>query len=406
MPTRKIAYILSRFPVLTETFITGEIEELRRRETDVQVFSLKGPRRDEVFHGNTEKLINTTHYFPYLFSLVIWEGLFFYMRTKPGTCFDIFRKIFRTHIRNPLQLLKTLAVVPKTFAIAMTLKKSGITKVHAHWATIPATTAWIAAKLNGITFTFTAHAWDIFEVDTMLKEKMQDARKIVTISEYNKKYLHEKFPSIDSNKIVVIHCGVDLGKFSPYQSIEESTFRILSVGRLTEKKGFDVLLHACRLLKERGIPILCRIVYVSGNYEYEIFRLYKQLDLIETVQFIPELPQEEIIKQYLNADCFVLPCVIAGSSDRDGIPVVILEALAMELPVVTTSVSGIPEVIKDNETGLLVSPQNAEELANAIERIYSDTELRKKLRKAGRDVVHEQFEISSCVSRLLSTIFN
>jgi len=197
-----------------------------------------------------------------------------------------------------------------------------------------------------------------------------------------------------------------LGKFAALPHERNELFTILSIGRLTEKKGFDVLLDACRILKDRNVRFQCRIVYVGGDYEDKIFRMYKTLDLRETVQFIPGLPQEGIIEEYSRADCFVLPSVIAGSNDRDGIPVVILEALAMELPVVTTYVSGIPEVIKDKETGLLVEPGSAEQLADSIERLRTDSELSRKLGKAGRDFVNREFEISSCVDRLLNTALN
>ena len=404
MSDRNIAYILSRFPVLTETFITGEIVELRNKGIKVDVFSLKKPDKREAYHSNTEELVKTTHYYSYLFSLQVWSAFFFYLITEPGICYIILSKIFKTHIRNPLLLLKTAAVVPKSFAIARNLRERGITKVHSHWATIPTTVAWIISKLNDCRFTFTAHAWDIYQVDTMLEDKLHDAAVVITVSDYNKKYFAEKFPKIDSEKIKVIHCGVDLKKFSPRNVAKEKIFTILSIGRLTEKKGFDILLKACEILKEKQIPFDCQIVYVSGNFEKELFRLYDSLDLKESVQFVPELPQEEIINSYLRADCFVLPCIIAGNNDRDGIPVVILEALAMELPVVTTSISGIPEVVVDGKTGLLVKPGSADELAAAIMRLYSDPKLRQKMGKSGRDFVNKHFEISSTVDRLIKTI--
>jgi colanic acid/amylovoran biosynthesis glycosyltransferase len=406
MPNTRVAYILSRFPVLTETFVIAEIQELRTRGVDVEVFSLKQPVPGETYHKNTEALIKTTHYYPYVFSSAVWKGLFYYLINKPLVCLNILKEIIRTHVKNSLQLLKTLAVIPKTFAIAKALNDSGINRIHAHWATVPATSAWIAAKLNDIPYTFTAHAWDIFESDTMLEEKIRDAEKVVTISDYNKTYLLEKYPALKPDKITVVHCGVDLGKFAALPHDRKELLTILSIGRLTEKKGFDVLLEACRILKDRNVHFQCRIVYVSGDYEEEIFRRYKTLDLRETVHFIPGLPQEGIIEEYSKADCFVLPSVIAGSRDRDGIPVVILEALAMELPVVTTPVSGIPEVIKDSETGLLVEPGSAEQLAESIERICRDKELSRKLGKAGRDFVNREFEISSCVDRLLNTALN
>lgn len=405
MSVRNIAYILSRFPVLTETFIIREIEELRNKKIKVEVFSLKSPNRQEAPHSNTEELIKTTHYYPYLFSLRVWNAFFFYLRTKPITCCNIFSKIFKTHIKNPVLLLKTLFITPKAFAIAGALRELGIARIHAHWATIPTTVAWIISNLNDCPYTFTAHAWDIYQVDTMLEDKLHDAAAIITISDYNKKYLERKFPRIDSEKIKIIHYGLDFKKFSPHYVPQEKKFTILSIGRLTEKKGFDILIRACKILKEEQIPFLCQIIYVSGNFEKEIFQLYGQLDLNGFVEFIPELSQEDVITHYLSADCFVLPCRIAGSNDRDGIPNVILEALAMELPVVTTPISGIPEVMENDKTGLLVNPENADELAIAIERLYSDKELRRKLGKAGRDFVIQHFEISSNVDRLLKIIF-
>lgn len=404
MPVKKIAYITSRFPVLTETFIIREIEELRRKGVVVEVFSLKGRPSKGTLHGNAKTLIETTHYYHYFFSLKIWRAVFYYFFTESAACWGILAKIVKTHISNPVLLLKTIAILPKSFAIAKTLKETGIIRVHAHWATIPTTAAWTIAKLNGITYTFTAHAWDIYQEDTMLLDKMRDAGKAITISDYNKKYLAEKFPEIDQDKIEVVHCGLDLKQFTPGKSEKRGIFKILSIGRLTEKKGFDVLLKACRILKDSGIQFLCQIVYVNGDFENEVFQLYDSLKLKDCVQFIPALPQNEIIRCYAGADCFALPCVIAGSKDRDGIPVVILEAMAMQLPVVSTPVSGIPEVIENGETGLLVEPGNAGELAQAIQRLHSDPGLRSRLGTTGRNFVTKQFDISSTVDQLSMSI--
>ncbi len=405
MPIKKIAYILSRFPVLTETFIAREVQELRHRGVVVEVFSLKGPNLKETLQSTTEEFIATTHYYPYFFSRRVWNALIYYFFTKPTKFYCILATIIKTHISNPTLLLKTLSIIPKSFAIANSLRKKGITRIHAHWATIPTTAAWMIARLNGCTFTFTAHAWDIFQVDTMLQEKMCDAANVITISNYNKIYLSDKFPEIDPDKIKVVHCGLDLQQFTPKHSKQRNIFTILSIGRLTEKKGFDVLLKACKVLKDMRIPFLCQIVYVRGVFEREVFDLYHRLELKDCVHFIPELPQKEIIKYYSGADCFVLPCIIASTKDRDGIPVVILESMSMELPVVSTPVSGIPEVIENGKTGLLAKPGDADDLAHTIIQLYSDPELRDKLGRAGRNFVKEQFEISSTVDKLSDTIF-
>ena len=400
----KIAYILSKFPVLTETFIRREITELRKRGVDVEVFSLKNTNLVECSQKSAEELMNTTHYFPYFFSTKIWSALLFYFSTEPVACFKILTKILTTHIRNPVYLLKTLAVVPKGFAIAKELKEQEINKIHAHWATIPTTAAWMVAKLNGSSFTFTAHAWDIYQIDVMLEDKLQDAAKVITISEYNKRYLIQKYPKADPDKIRIIHCGVNLDIFIPHEVEEDDIFTILSVGRLTKKKGFDVLLRACDLLRDKKVPFKCKIVFVNGNYENEIFQLFQSLNLEGYVEFIPELQQDKLINCYTEADCFVLPCVVADDNDRDGIPVVILEALAMELPVVSTPISGIPEVIVEGETGLLVKSEDAHELAAAIQRLYNDPKLCETLGKAGRDIVKSEFDIPSNVKHLMESI--
>ena len=400
MPDQKIAYIISSFPVLTETFITREIEELRKRGITVEVFSLKAPNKNDIVYSNSEVLIETTHYFPFFFSLKLWNDFFFWVKRKPKQCIKIITILLRMYINHPVLLIKSLAVIPKAFAISVIVKKLNINKIHAHWASIPTTVAWVVSTLNEIDFTFTAHAWDIFKSDKMLQEKITDARKVITCTNFNKDYLLRRFPSVDPNKIVVVYHGLDLIHFSLKKNIKSSKFTILCIGRLVEKKGFHILLRACSLLRGRAIPFLCQIIYVHGDYEKNIFHLYETLQLQDCVELVPEMPQEKLIYFYKNADCFVLPCVITESGDRDGIPNVILESLAMELPVVSTSVSGIPEVIKHGETGLLVKPENAEELAHAIERLYSDSKLRKKLGTAGRNLMIKHFDISSTIDQL------
>lgn len=406
MSKLKIVYILSVFPAFTETFIIREIREIRRRGIDVQVFSLKNPRRSKSSHYEASELYDITHYVPYVFSLEIYKSLFYFLRTKPICTLKTFGMIVKNNLKNPSILAKSIAIVPKAIAIAKTVMDGDVRSIHAHWATIPATAAWIISRLSGKPFTFTTHAWDIFKADDMLEQKMRSAYKVITISEFNKTYLHTKFPSIDPEKIIVIHTGLEFGKFKPKVTDNGNIFRILSVGRLVETKGFQFLLKACHLLRERDVPFHCQIVYVSDKYESNIFKLYKELDLEGLVKFIPGVPQEKILDYYLSADCFVLPCTVDKDGDRDGIPTVILEALATALPVITTPVSGIPEVIHNNETGLLVEQKNAQELADAIERVYFDKELRERLGRAGRDIVHNEFEISSSVDRLLNTMLS
>ena len=238
----------------------------------------------------------------------------------------------------------------------------------------------------------------------MLEKKALFSKKVITISEYNKNYLEKTYPQIPSDKIQVIHIGLDLEKFKPFNRARNNNFTILSIGRLVEKKGFRYLMKACAELKRKNIDFVCRIIYAGNESKNEIFRLYEELGLHNHVELIPNVSQEKILDYYTNADCFVLPCVVGKNGDRDGIPTVIIEALAMGLPVVSTPVSGIPEVIIERETGLLVKPSDTQALSEAIEELYESKELRKRLGNAGRKIVEEKFEISHIVDSLLKVI--
>lgn len=404
MSDLKIAYILSRFPAFTETFIIREIQEMKRRGIDVQVFSLKHPEIRDISHRDAREFYGITHDTAYLFSIEVWKSVLYFLYTQPISVLQTIATIIRNNYRNPVVLLKSIAIIPKAMTIAKKIKDMRINKIHAHWATIPATAAWLVSRLNNTDFTFTTHAWDIFKADSMMEQKIRSAVKVITISQFNKKYLLKKYPNAIPNKITVIHIGIDLTKFKPYYRTPEKVFKILSVGRLVETKGFQFLLRACDLLRKKNIQLHCQIIYVRDEFANQIFELYERLKLRDTVELIPEITQEAILDFYQNADCMVLPCIVGKDGDRDGIPTVILEALATELPVISTNVSGIPEVIKDGQSGLLVEPENVEELAHAIEKLYNDIELRNRLGKNGRRIVEQEFEITANVDQLIKNI--
>lgn len=404
MPEIKIAYILSKFPVFTETFIIREIREIRRRGIDVEVFSLKSAAGDKSKHAEAEELRAGTHYIPFIFSLEVWQSVFYYLVTRPGATLGMLGKIIARNISSPMTLLKSLAVFPKATTIANRLRKMGIRRIHSHWATVPTTASWIVSALNGAEFTFTTHAWDIFKADNMLEEKMAASSGVRTISAFNKQYLLEKFPRISPDKISVIHIGIDVRRFVPHDRSDHKGFVILSIGRLVETKGFQFLLGACDTLRKRNVDFFCRIIYVSDAYDGEIFALYEKLGLKGAVELVSEVPQEKILDYYNSSDCLALPCIVDKSGDRDGIPTVILEALATEMPVVSTEVSGIPEVVINDLSGILIEPESSSGLADALETLHGDPALRDRLGKRGREIVLDEFEISRSVDLLLGII--
>lgn len=400
----KIAYILSKFPVFTETFIIREIREIRRRGIEVEVFSLKGADGDKSKHAEAEELRRDTHYIPFFLSIEVWTSVLYYLLTRPGVTLGMLGKIIARNISSPMTLLKSLAVMPKAMTIARRLRKMGIDKIHCHWATVPATASWIVSALNDAEFTFTTHAWDIFKADNMLEEKMAASSGVRTISAFNKQYLLEKYPSINPDKISVIHIGIDVGRFVPHDRSDHEGFVILSIGRLVQTKGFQFLLEACYILRKLNVDFHCRIIYVSDAYDEEIFALYERLGLKGAVEFISEVPQEKILEYYNSSDCLALPCIVDKSGDRDGIPTVILEAMATEMPVISTEISGIPEVVINDLSGVLIAPGSPAELADAIETLHSDPALRERLGKKGREIVLDEFEISRSVDLLLGII--
>lgn len=401
----KIAYILSRFPAFTETFIIREVREIRRRGIGVEVFSLKYAKDREASHADTKELYRSTHYIPYFFSGEVWGAVYFFLRTQPGLTFKTLFSLIRYSFRSPMALLKSIAIFPKSLAIAKKLRDIGTNKIHTHWATIPATAAWIVSRLNGTEFTFTTHAWDIFKADSMLGEKLRAAAGVITISEFNKNYLLAKYKGIAPDKIKVIHIGIDLGRFKPHdRTRHDGEFVVLSIGRLVETKGFQFLLRACKLLRKKNLAFRCRVIYVSDAYEKEFFKLYEELGSKDSVELISEVPQERILDYYNSADCMAQPCIVDKHGDRDGIPTVIVEAMATDLPVISTPVSGIPEVIVNDVTGLMVGEGDAAGLADAIERLYNDRMLGSRLGKNGRELVEREFNISHNVDLLLEVI--
>ena len=404
MSNKKIAYIVTRFPTPTETFIIREVEEIKRKGIEIKIFSLKSIDHQKITKAGLNYLIPDTSYLPYILSIQTLKSLIYFLFNQTGQTLELVFKIIKTHIKKPGPLFKTLIIVPKALNIASILREQKITRIHAHWATIPTTAAWLISELNNYEFTFTAHAWDIFKQDIMLEEKIRSAKKVITCTKYNKKYLLEKYPQINPDKIEVIYHGLNLDKIEIPDRSEHKGFTMLSVGRLVRKKGFDVLLRACEKLVEKGVQFNCQIVYVEGESRNEIFDLHNKLGLKEHVEFIPEMPQEKLYEYYYHSDCFVLPSIISETGDRDGIPNVFLEALATGLPVVSTDISGIPEIVINNKTGLLVEPNNVDGLAAAIEKLYLNKNLRAELGHAGRELVSEKFDNRVNVDRLLSNI--
>jgi glycosyltransferase involved in cell wall biosynthesis len=272
--------------------------------------------------------------------------------------------------------------------------------IHAHFADRASLVALIASRLLNRPFSLTAHANDIYVNPSLLKEKMAHAKVTVTVSRYNESHLRAASANGRTANIRCIYNGIDLPTYRPQPSTPRERPLLLAVGQLKEKKGLDQLIEACDILRGRGYEFDCEIVG-DGPLRRPLEGMIERLALRDRVSLLGALPQDTVTARYGDAEIFVLPCVIGSDGDRDGIPTVILEAMAMGLPVVSTNLSGIPEAVVHGTTGVLVRPQDPIALADAVARLLDDRGLREGMGRQGRRRVEEMFDAEANVRTLL-----
>jgi len=272
--------------------------------------------------------------------------------------------------------------------------------IHAHFVDRAALVALVAGRLLGVPFSATAHANDIYVDPVLLPEKMAQAKFVATCTRYNERHLRGLVAGASAPDIRCVYHGLDAGSYAPPAPGTRTEPRLLAVGQLKEKKGLRYLLEACRILEDRGVGFECEVVG-DGPLRGELESLVDRLGLGDRVRLVGSLPHEAVVARYRDAAILVLPCVIDANGDRDGIPNVILEAMAMELPVVSTRHSGIPEAVGDGTSGVLVEPRDAVALADALQGLLSDPGLRERLGRSGRRRVLETFDVNVNARALL-----
>lgn len=391
-----IVYLLSQFPETHETFILREIKALKEQGVCLKILSLK-PCRDTVIHPDAEKLMAETVYG----RISIFWSLSYILR-HPLKVWSVFGYLLGAYLESPRELIKGLYVLAECLYFVKALKGSKIKHIHSHCATMPTTAAVILSRLTGVTFSFTAHAWDIFVNSNGLAEKIKQAKFAVTCTDYNRRYLaglNGNGRSLHKQKIYLNYHGLDLNEFG-FSREQGRPLKLLTVGRLVETKGFSYLIKACEMLRKKGIEFSCDIVGQGPLKDFLQLQV-TCYNLENRVKFLGVQSQEEIKRLYAQASLFVLPCVVAENGDRDGIPNVLLEAMAMGLPVIATDVSGIPEAVQDRETGLLVSPKDSFALTDAIIELYSNGDLKAKITENARGLVERQFDVQKNIRELM-----
>jgi len=390
-----LGMILKGYPRISETFISNEILLLEKLGFAVHLFSMRNPR-ENFSHDSIKKIRAKVDYLPETLikplPRLLYHNLFLAIK-KPGLYSEAlkiaYRRFLRTHKSATIKHLLQAGYLAHRF-----LPASGVTHLHAHFAHSPTSVTMFASHLTGLPYSFTAHAVDIYTSNpAQLREKIQQARFVITCTEYNRNHLSTLSDGA-ATPIHRIYHGIDTGLFSGNCEDTQNPvepYRILTVARFTAKKGLPTVLKALKQLSDRKIPLTYTLIG-DGDEREKILALIKTLGLTSVTRWLGTQPHHVVLEHYQKADLFVLGCEVASNGDRDGIPNVLLESMAMGVPVVVTDISAIPELVEDGKTGLLVPPGHPRKLAEAMLRLLTDMQLRNRITVAARQRVATDFD--------------
>jgi len=400
----KVAYIMSRFPALTETFVLYEILDVKRRGVEVELFPLLRSRT-HVMHPEAAELAHRAHYRPFLSWPILRANLGFALR-KPRAYWGALWALLRGTWGSLRFFAGAIAFFPKTVYFARLMKQQGVTHVHAHFASHPAAAALVIRRLTGIPYSFTAHGSDLHRDRHMLRQKVAEAAVVVTISQYNRRLIVAECGESYRHKVVVVHCGVDTEKLCPSgedvrATRQDGSLRVMCIGKLHEVKGQTHLIEACRLLRRRGLDVHCHLIG-DGPDRNALFAQASQGGLADRVRFYGWRTRTEIVELLRRADVVAAASVPSKDGRREGIPVALMEAMACGVPVVASELSGIPELVRRGQSGLLVPPGDPVALADAIQRLHADRPLHRRLASGARETVCRDFDLSKNAAALTS----
>lgn len=386
----KVAYLMSRYPKITETFILNEVIALEKIGLDISLFPLQREKA-KVIHPKALSLMPKVTFTP-LLSIEIFVNFCLMCLKHPVKMVSTFFNIIRYNLGCSNFLLGAIAFFPKAVYLSTLFKQQGFTHIHAHFANHPTMVAYVINQLSGIGYSFTAHGSDIHKRQHMLPEKFNAAKFAVMISQYNERFFYTRTGLLHNDKLQIVRCGVDTQLFTPKIHTNNDVTQILCVASLREVKGHCYLIEACAQLKSQEIPFHLTLIGdgpMRGALEAQI----SQLNLENEVTLLGAQPQQKILESLAISDIFTLTSFQTASGNREGIPVVIMEAMACGLPVVASDVSGIPELVNDGKTGLLCETQNPKSIAEKLSILCSDSETRGTMGMAGRAFVEQEFDL-------------
>jgi colanic acid/amylovoran biosynthesis glycosyltransferase len=393
----KVAYLVSRFPHVSETFIVRELDAVAETPgLELEVLALFPPA-DPTVHPRAEPWLERLRRpsAGEAASAVVWWAC-----RRPARLIASLALVVAGYARRPSLLGRALATVPLAAAHARGVRLRGVDHLHAHYATYPLLAAWLCRRLTGVPYSVTVHAHDIFVDRSFLERRLCDAEFVVAISEYNREFLLAHRSS-GSTPIHVVHCGVDPAAYSfrARPLPEARPLRALCVASLQEYKGHQVLLRALAGAGDRLGRLELDLVG-DGPLRAELEQLARDLGLSPRVHFHGSLAEPAVIDLLEAADLFVLPSVVARNGQQEGLPVVLMEALAVGAPAVASRLSGVPELIRDGSTGLLAEPGDPDDLARSIEAVPDDPAAARARAEAGRRLVEQEFDIRRSAATL------
>jgi glycosyltransferase involved in cell wall biosynthesis len=393
-----LTYIIGTYPGLTTTFIDREVTLLRKMGVQLRIVSIRKPWTQ--LSPQQEALRTGVRYLLPVDRQGLLNSQIHFLFRRPGRYFGtLIYLLTRPHPSLKARGKTFLHFVEGVYAAYLLRREPG-EHLHAHFIDRAATVALVASRLLNVPYSVTAHASDIYVSPVLLPEKLAGAKFVATCTGYNRDYLAKRGQNLFDHKLLCIYHGLETDRYQRTQFSNPARPIILSVGQLMERKGFPYLIEACKILRDRGVDFECRIIG-DGPIRAALQAQIHQLGLEDRVTLCGSVSHQQVITEYEQATLFTLPAILGSDGDRDGIPNVILEALAMELPVVSTDHSGIPEVVEDGVNGLLVPQANAQALAAAVERLLSDPQMRQTFGRAGRQIVSERFDPQKNIHRLL-----
>lgn len=397
----KIAYLAPEIPALSATFVYNEILKLDDLGTEVVPFSVHKPFSEATNPALGKMKEKVIHIYEYSKIRVFFSHLLLLLQ-HPLRYLGTLKLVLADMLKLGLFTRNAMGLAFRCFYagnVAKDLMQNQCQHIHVHFAHVPTDIAMYAASFSGVSFSVTAHANDLFERGWLLKEKVKRSSFFATISEFNQKFLSDI--GVNTEKVCIVRCGVDAEQFSQRKDfVKNQPLKVGVIGRLVEKKGIDTLIVAVSLLIKEGKQVELSIAG-SGPLEEELKSLVQRTGLTSTeVRFLGAMPHTQVADFIESLDVFVLPCKQDKNGDMDGIPVVLMEAMLTGVPVISTEISGIPELVINKETGLLIQSVDEQKLAEAILSISNDVSLREDMMKHAVDKVQSEFSLQGNTKKL------